>query len=298
MRDMATSTRATVVCLQETKLQDMDDAVVREALGNDFTANYSFLPARGTRGGILIAVSAQHFSLVSTFVTKNTITVVVRMLDDGAEWSLTSVYGPQRRRRKERFLDELKILKNRVTASWLLAGDFNMIYKASDKNNDRLDRRLMTKFRQMLQELELKEINLQGRKYTWTNGQENPTMTRIDRCFSSIQWEESFPTCHLQALVSTLSDHCPLMLQGATQTNVYSGFRFENYWIHMPGFKEVVSTAWNKPVQATDAFRKLHIKMSRTAKALKQWQRTNIGNIKMQTIVAKEILWQMDVAEE
>lgn len=130
--------------MQETKLQDMDDAVVREALGNDFTANYSFLPARGTRGGILIAVSGQHFSLVSTFVTKNTITVVVRMLDDGAEWSLTSVYGPQRRRRKERFLDELKILKNRVTASWLLAGDFNMIYKASDKNNDKLDRRLMT----------------------------------------------------------------------------------------------------------------------------------------------------------
>lgn len=66
----------------------------------------------------------------------------------------------------------------------------------------------------------------------------------------------------------------------------------------MPGFHEEVTTAWNKPVQATDAFRKLHIKMSRTAKALKQWQKLNIGNIRNQMLVAKEILWQFDVAQE
>lgn len=47
-----------------------------------------------------------------------------------------------------------------------------------------------------------------------------------------------------------------------------------------------------------DAMRKIHIKHSRTAKALKKWQKIKIGNIKMQIAIAKEIIWRMDVAEE
>lgn len=66
----------------------------------------------------------------------------------------------------------------------------------------------------------------------------------------------------------------------------------------MPGFAEVVMAAWNKPLQQTDAIRKLHIKLSRTAKALKQWQKATIGNIKLQIAVAKETIWRFDVAEE
>lgn len=66
----------------------------------------------------------------------------------------------------------------------------------------------------------------------------------------------------------------------------------------MPGFKEEVAAAWNKPLHETDAMRKIHIKLARTAKALKKWQKTKIGNIKLQVAVAKEIIWRMDVAEE
>lgn len=62
VRDMVNSTIATVVCLQETKVQDIDNAMVRETLGNQFQGNYSFLPANGSRGGILIAVSERYFS--------------------------------------------------------------------------------------------------------------------------------------------------------------------------------------------------------------------------------------------
>lgn len=44
--------------------------------------------------------------------------------------------------------------------------------------------------------------------------------------------------------------------------------------------------------------RKIHIKLARTAKALKKWQKTKIGNIKLQIAIAKEIIWRLDVAEE
>lgn len=298
VRDMVASTGATIVCLQETKLEQVDDVLIRETLGNHFVGNYSFLAAEGSRGGIIVAADMRHFAFLSSSATQHTLTVLIQMLDDGEEWALTGVYGPPRRRHKQQFLQELQTLHGWVERSWLIAGDFNLIYKASDKNNSRLDRRLMARFRNTIQQLELKEINLHGRKFTWSNGQERPTMTKIDRCFSNVQWEEKFPTCHLQALASTLSDHCPLFLQGNTNPNKFRGFRFENFWVHMPGFQEVVQETWAKPVQATDAVRKLHIKLSRVAKALKKWQKDTIGNIRMQTLIAKEVLWLLDVTEE
>jgi hypothetical protein len=69
---------------------------------------------------------------------------------------------------------------------------------------------------------------------------------------------------------------------GGTEKLKFRGFRFEAYWLGLPGFKDVVKQAWDKLLQATDAIRQLHIKPSRTAKALKKWEKTYIGNIKTQ----------------
>lgn len=298
VRDMVTSTHATLIRLQETKLHHIDDAIVATTLGQHFTQNYSYLPANGVRGGILIAASDRYFRLISTATTSNTITVTVQMLNEGQEWKLTSVYGPQGNQQKREFIEELKSLKQVAPEKWLILGDFNLIYKAEDKSNSRINRRMMGKFRDAIEHLELKELNLHGRKFTWSNGQENPTMTRIDMAFCSVEWEEEFPTSHLQALASTLSDHCPLLLQRQTQTTKFRGFRFEKYWIHMPRFQDTVKQAWSKQLHETDALRKIHIKLSRTTKALKLWQKTHIGNIKQQIAVAKQILWGLDVAEE
>jgi exonuclease III len=82
-----------------------------------------------------------------------------------------------------------------------------------------LNRRPMGKFKSAIDELELRELPLHGRKFTWTSeqsAQSEATMTRIDKIFCSISWEEIFPTAHLHAWASTLFDHCPLILQGDT----------------------------------------------------------------------------------
>jgi exonuclease III len=82
-----------------------------------------------------------------------------------------------------------------------------------------LNRRPMGKFKSAIDELKLRELPLHGRKFTWTSeqsAQSEATMTRIDKIFCSISWEEIFPTAHLHAWPSTLFDHCPLILQGDT----------------------------------------------------------------------------------
>jgi exonuclease III len=227
---MVAAVKATLICLQETKLASISETEIEELLGPSFNSNFSFLPAVGTCGGILIAAFDNHFRLMASSRTKYTLSVRIHVLTNALEWSLTGVYGPQLEADKIAFLDELKGLKKSFQGEWLVAGDFNLIYKAEDKNNFRVNRGLMGHFKSVIDELELRELSLQGRKYTWTsapNSQGNSTMTRIGRVLCSTSWEELFPTAHLHAWASTISDHCPLILQGDTLARRFKGFRFE-----------------------------------------------------------------------
>jgi endonuclease/exonuclease/phosphatase family metal-dependent hydrolase len=95
---------------------------------------------------------------------------------------------------------------------WLVLGDFNLIYKASDKNNRRLNHRLMRQFRESLNECDLTEIHLQNRKFTWSNERHDPTLCKLDRVFGNASWDATFSGHVLHALSSSLSDHIPLLL--------------------------------------------------------------------------------------
>jgi len=80
------------------------------------------------------------------------------------------------------------------------------------KNNKMVDRAMMGRFRRFLDDLEIKEIPLLGRKFTWSNERASPTLVRLDRAFCCLGWEEFFPDSALQSTASVVSDHCLLFL--------------------------------------------------------------------------------------
>jgi hypothetical protein len=123
----------------------------------------------------------------------------------------------------------------------------------------------MLRFHRALNHLEVKEIELVEKKFTWSNNQESPTMTRIGRAFCTVEWEGLFanPIAHL--LSSSVSDHCPLLL-----TVLKPRFKFESFWVDREGFHDCVNEAWSRTVAANqNHLSRLHIKLSRTSKALK-----------------------------
>ncbi|PNT63325.1 hypothetical protein BRADI_4g14215v3 [Brachypodium distachyon] len=164
--DIIRDTHATVVCIQETKLQLVDGRLIRDILGPKFCNNFATLPSAGTRGGMIMAVSDDYFMLSDIHLTTHSITATVTMRSEGIPWSLTSVYGPQSDAEKLLFIDELRLLQPVVKAEWVLMGDFNLITKATDKNNTNINRRLIGKFRGALNFLQLKEISLGRRRFT------------------------------------------------------------------------------------------------------------------------------------
>lgn len=156
----------------------------------------------------------------------------------------------------------------------------------------------MNRFKSVIDDLEIKEIHLHGRLYTWTRDTDNPAMTQIDHIFCTREWEVDNSGCYVQALSSSMSDHCPMLLTCSQLQRTTRNFRFESYWTRLPGFLEIVQDAWSKPTGSNDHIRTLHIKLPRTAKALKRWGKQRTGALKQQADIANEVILRLDQAQE
>lgn len=135
--------KPTIVCLQETKLSAISNQIILNTFGHQFVQQHAFLPADGTSSGILLACDENFFSISEVVLGQYSLSATVSMREEGLNWSITVVYGPQLDADKINFLVELENIQVSLKPAWLIIGDFNLIYKASDKNNNRLNRAMM-----------------------------------------------------------------------------------------------------------------------------------------------------------
>jgi exonuclease III len=268
VRDIVEPHRTSVFCLQETKIEDLHVATNIEITGIDF--DYAYLPAAGAAGGTLVAWRRNLWSAGPPTVRRFSVTMRLTPLDGlGDPWWLTNVYGPTVGAVKVDFLLEIRDIRAASLGPWLICGDFNMIYQACDINNGRLHRGAMHNFRSVLDDLQLEELHLSGRLFTWSNHRDNPTLERLDRVFATVEWLEQYACHHLRCLSSDYSDHAPLLLVLNSEPWAHPRFRFDDYWTKLGGFMEAVCAAWNAPVSATDPCRVLDQKLRMTAQALR-----------------------------
>lgn len=197
--DLVTDIGCSIICLQETKMASIDANVVQKSLGMKFHRNFATLPANGTRGGTLLAVDDDYYKISSAEHRSFSVTTKVEATTSVEEWWLTVVYGPQDDHQKLMFLQELRAVSTIVSDRWLVMGDFNMILHPADKSNNNLNRRLMGEFRNLVSDMELRELRLRGRKYTWSN---DVTQTRIHRAFCTTECKCMQPKSTLHALSS------------------------------------------------------------------------------------------------
>jgi hypothetical protein len=155
--------------------------MVMSMLGSDFD-EFIFLLALGTRGGILLAWKSSSCTVLNSRVDTSSVSVQFAQ-DNGIGWWFTGVYGPQADELKIQFLHELRSVRSVCHGAWAVGGDFNLIYKAEDQSNTNLDRSMMGQFRRFFNDLELQELALSGRRFTWSNECEAPTLVRLDRGF-------------------------------------------------------------------------------------------------------------------
>lgn len=261
VREFVTSTKANLVCFQETKMAVMDEFVVMQCMGPSLDG-FVYLSAVETRGGILLAWDTTAVEVLGVFYDTNSLTgrVVTRL---GRKWWITIVYGPQRDDEKISFLEELSLRRLTCPWPWMLLGDFNMILHASEKNNANLNHNIMNHFRGFVDDHELKELYMHGRLFTRSNEREVPTLTKIDRILVSVDWDLDHPDCLLQALSTSVSDHAPLYLSTSAHFSAKKRFKTK-----LEGFEDDVREACVCDQSIVDPFARLDELFRNTTRTL------------------------------
>lgn len=144
----------------------------------------------------------------------------------------------------------------------------------------------------------IEEIELTGRLFTWSNERERPTLERLDRIFATADWFARFPNHALRPLSSDCSDHCPLLLQLDAIEGAKRRFRFEAFWVKLPGFADVVACAWAVTPEQADPFRILDFKLRRVAKELRRWSNSKVGSVRLQLTMARQVISRFDEEQE
>jgi hypothetical protein len=120
-----------------------------------------------------------------------------------------------------------------------------MIRFVHEKNNDSDYTIWMDMFNNFINDTALINIVRGDSMFTWTNKQNNPIRSVMDRVFVSKEWEQKFPKVKLMTLTRVGSDHCPLLLDDGTRDDLIKrGFRFEVVWLSQGGFREKLIGRW------------------------------------------------------
>jgi hypothetical protein len=282
--------------MSESKLQTVSAYTVGETLGTRFD-HHVYLPVVGTAGGIVVAWCSVDVRVLAHRVDDFSVSIQLE-LEGGAPWWLTTVYDPTSEDRKAAFLDEVRALRAALAGPWALAGDFSMITNARDKNNSNLNRRAMARFRALLNDLKMRKSCLLGRRYTWSNERDRPTLAQLDRWFCDVDWTEMFPDATLSALSSSLSYHCSICMSTSIQFHAKRRFRFEKFWTKLGGFLEVVESSWTAAHTPAEPLRRLDHKLRRLARNLQHWSSKQVGNIRDQILVTNEVIFRLEAAQD
>ena len=134
-------------------------------------------------------------------------------------------------------------------------------------------------FNDIIGHLGLLELPIKGRSYTWSNMQDIPLLEQLDWFFTSVDWISDYPMTEVLPLARTASDHVPCVINVATCIPKAKLFRFEKYWVNLPGFMECVQDVWNMPSRKACTAGSISAKFKALRVALKKWH-VNLSKIK------------------
>lgn len=271
VRDTLGAACCDVACLQETKLRATDKIKARSFLPAHL-ADFSCVDAVGSSGGLATCWNSRSFSLTSFIARRRTLTTLFSSTASDYTFAVTNVYAPADHRDSVAFLEDVEEVAVQVTGNWVLADDFNLTRDESENSNGTVNSSLPVALNDTIHKLELLDLPLLDRLFTWSNHRVNPTMARLDRVFLNVPMSLTFPNSTLTSLPKTNSDHTPIQLTLSTSIPKPNFFRFENCWLRDPGFLPAILPAWNDNAQGCAAASLVRsLKMVRSAS--KTWAR-------------------------
>ena len=110
-------------------------------------------------------------------------------VENGFIWAYFGVYGPNNNLLRGDLWDELVSIWHYWNVPWCCFGDLNVVRFPSEWRGGSRLTPAMEKFSEFIEDLNLIDLPLEEGSFTWSNGTEQPSISRIDRALVSQDWE-------------------------------------------------------------------------------------------------------------
>src|ERR1044072_6672323 len=278
IRKMVGDDAVDLLLLQEIKVSVVDSKLC-SSLWGDSHFEWKVLPAVNMAGGVLCIWKKQAFMLINSFTGPGYLGLIGVWGSQVEPCVVVNFYSPCSLAEKRELWAAL-VAKRQVLScqAWCVAGDFNAVRYSSERRGTHSQGdgggggREMEGFNEFIDMMEIHDIPLIGRKYTWVrpNGK---AMSRLDRFLVSQEWLDRWPGSSQAALKGDVSDHFPLLFGVRDQNWGPKPFRVLNCWLQHPNFREFVLHKWKGfQVQGLHMFM-LKEKLKMLKVELKKWNK-------------------------
>jgi len=193
VRNLIRQWKADIICLQETKLDFISNSIVRSLWGCHFI-DWCYLASCGVFGDILIMWDRRIVEKIDVYVGEFVVACSFRSVADDFSWAFARAYGPNFDAFRSSLWDELAGFSSWWELPWCIGGDFNVTRFPAERSRDVRLNVAMMEFSDFIFKHGLMDLSLARGSFTWSNDQENPSWSRLDRFLVSPDWEVKFPS--------------------------------------------------------------------------------------------------------
>jgi hypothetical protein len=133
----------------------------------------------GKVGGILVGINMETTSIQRMETRDFCVKLFVKTKSDEFEWILVGVYGAAHGALKPDFIADMVRTSESKNLPMLVGGDFNIIRY--------FNARRPFMFNTIIETLDLREIIMPGRQFTWASRREIPTYEKLDRVLTNVK---------------------------------------------------------------------------------------------------------------
>jgi hypothetical protein len=257
-----------------------------------------FLGSNGASGGILLMWNKRVVEKLDDAVGYFSVSCKFRNIEDQKVWMFTGVYGPNGDRDRRLMWNELAGIRSWWDVPWCLGGDFNVVRFPSEKVGSVNFTSTMYDFSDFISGHGLVDIPLSGGLFTWSNNREISSMSHLDRFLFSADWNEGLANIFQKRMVRLNSDHFPVLLDCGSIQRRRRPFRFENMWLTVEGFADLVKAWWESySIRGMPSF-VFASKLKALKVDLKHWNDTQFGNVSVQKQQMMADLIALDEVED
>jgi hypothetical protein len=290
------------LAIQETKMEEITKGLCYSLWGSR-NCDWLVVPSRGNSGGLLSMWNKDKFSIIFSFTGDGFAGACLNIVEEQRICYLVNVYAKCDLQARRELWECILMSKRGFGGDvWCVVGDFNSIRELEERrgvgvvslSRNRAD---ISVFNDFISGMELLELPLYGRNFTWAHSN-GVTMSKLDQVLLSEGCLDIWPNPVVWALPIDVSDHCPIILRYNDVDWGPRPFRFRNFCLEDSDFKDMVTKVWANQQFTGWMGYILKERLKGLKEAIKKWNSEVYGEVDSKIQKLRSDIEDMDLRSE